>query len=342
MNSKNKINIVRDLDEEDISCPKSQQDFATDVLVGLSLSPKRLPCKYIYDKKGSQLFQKIMALPEYYLTSCELEILAKHTDKIFQLIGQKAIRLVELGAGDGKKAKIILGEMMKQDLEFSFNPIDISNSAIKELTQVLQNDIPEIYIEGLVSEYFKGLQWLASMDKKVNIVLFLGSNIGNFEPREADVFLSNLWNACNDGDFLIIGFDLKKDINILVKAYNDSQGITAQFIKNILNRINLELGGQFRPQQFKYFSTYNVVEGAIKTYLISLMDQKVCVDVLNREFTFTQWEPIHIESSYKYQVDKIRILARKNGFIVVENFFDSKRYFVDSLWRVEKDPTIKP
>lgn len=339
---KNKTNTIRNLNSEDISCPKSQQDFATDILVGLSLSPKRLACKYIYDKRGSQLFQKIMELPEYYLTQCEIEILEKCKEKIFALTGRRSLRMVELGIGDGKKTKILLKEMMNQKIDFTFNPIDISHSAVKELITGLQNDMPEIYIEGLVTEYFKGLKWLSSMDQRINVVLFLGSNIGNFEPHEADIFLSNLWNACNDGDFILIGLDLKKDTNVLIKAYNDSKGVTAQFILNILNRINQELGGHFILDQFKYYSTYHVVEGAIKTYLISLQDQTVCIDELNREFSFLRWEPIHVESSYKYYKNKIRKLARQNGFVVVENFFDAREYFVDSLWRVEKNPIFCP
>ena len=335
--SKNKQHPFRMLDTVDIPCPKSQQDFATDVLVGLSLKPKRLPCKYIYDEKGSNIFKQIMELPEYYLTSCELEILENYKEEMVRLIGNRPLRLVELGAGDGKKAKILLEEMKVESIDFNFNPIDISQSAIKDLTLDLKKEIPGIDVEGIVSEYFNGLKWLSNLGQRVKVVLFLGSNIGNFDPQEADIFLSNLWNACNDGDFLLIGFDLKKDINVLTKAYNDSQGITAQFILNLLDRINKELGGHFNLDQFEYFSTYDVIDGAIKSYLISRKDQSVFIDELNREFSFSRWEPIHAESSYKYQEKDIRDFARKNGFIVVENFYDSRGYFVDSFWKVQKE-----
>lgn len=336
--SEDKKNSFRELKMDEINCPKSQQDFATDVLVGLSLSPKRLPCKYIYDDAGSELFQQIMVLPEYYLTACELEILQSHRKKIVEFFSRKSLRLVELGAGDGAKTQLLLQELVRQKSDFLFNPIDISRSAVKDLTVKLEKQMPEVKIEGLVTDYFKGLKWLSSLGQRINLVLFLGSNIGNFEPREADIFLSNLWNACNDGDYMLIGFDLKKDLQILLKAYNDPEGITAKFIQNVLLRINQELGGHFDVGQFEYFCTFDVVAGAIKSFLISKKDQSVCIDELNREFSFGGWEPIHVESSYKYEEKEIRDLARKNGFVVLENFFDSKRFFALSLWRVEKEP----
>ena len=160
---------------------------------------------------------------------------------------------MELGAGDGKKTRILLNALTSKNIDFTFNPIDISYTAIEELTRDLQTDLSGIHIEGLVTDYFKGLKWLSNFDQRVNMVLFLGSNIGNFPPREADIFLTNLWNACNHGDYLLIGLDLKKDLNVILNAYNDSQGITAQFISNILRRINIELGGHFDLNQFKYY-----------------------------------------------------------------------------------------
>ena len=313
-----------------------KQNFATDVLEGLSHSPKHLSCKYIYDERGSEIFKQIMDLPEYYLTACEMEILKNHKEKMVHLIKNPSLRLVELGAGNGEKTKIILREMKKNKIDFTFNPIDLSHSAINELTLNIKKDIPDIHIEGQICEYFDGLKWLASLDKRLNVVLFLGSNIGNFNPREMDIFLSNLREACNEGDFLLIGFDLKKDNNLIIKAYNDAKGVTAQFNLNLLHRINGELGGHFNVGQFEYFSTYDTLDGAVKSYLISLKDQSVYIDKLNHQFSFSRRELIHTESSFKYNEGDINNLADKNGFVVVKNFFDSKKYFVDSLWRVQK------
>lgn len=326
-----------DLQSRHIPCPKSQQEFAIDVLIGLSHSPKWLPCKYIYDERGSLLFQRIMELPEYYLTDCETEILGVYKEEILDNIGKQKINLVELGAGNGEKTTILLKEMMRKNIDVTFIPIDISASAIKVFTESLKKQIPGIHVKGLVSEYFKGIRWLSNLNQCTNVILFLGSNIGNFEPSEADVFLSSLWNACNDGDYLFVGFDLKKDIQLLLNAYNDSLGITAQFNLNLLRRINKELGGNFNLEEFKYYSTFDAISGAIRSYVISQTKQHVVIDELSRMFSFKSWESIHTESSYKYLVDDIVKLAQKNGFEIIENFFDSRRYFVDSLWRVNKE-----
>jgi dimethylhistidine N-methyltransferase len=278
-----------------------------------------------------------MELPEYYLTDCETEILQNHTDKILKIIGKQRVNLIELGAGNGEKTRILINGLVKNKVDFTFIPIDISPSAIKTLIKTIKKQIPGVKIKGLVSEYFKGLRWLSNLNKSVNIILFLGSNIGNFEPSEADVFLSSLWNACNHGDYVLVGFDLRKDIKLLLKAYNDSKGITAQFNLNLLRRINRELGGNFNLKAFKYYSTYNAHLGAIKSYLISQKKQTVVIEELNRMFYFRPWEPIHTESSYKFLIDDIENLARRGGFEVRKNFLDSRRYFVDSLWQVKKD-----
>jgi L-histidine N-alpha-methyltransferase len=313
-----------------------QQEFADDVLNGLSHSPKSLPCKYIYDKQGTELFQKIMALPEYYLTNCEIEILKTHGKSMMDMIGHQQMNLVELGAGNGEKTRILVQEFMKRKTEMTLIPIDISRWAIDTFTRNLKSQIPGIRIKGLVSEYFKGLRWLSRQNKQSNLVLFLGSNIGNFEPPEADTFLSGLWDACNDGDFLLIGFDLKKEVSVLLDAYNDSQGVTALFNLNLLKRINLELGGHFDPEQYKYRSIYDSVSGSMKSYLISRRTHTVAIDKLNRSFSFGTGEPIHTESSSKYRLEGIEDLARRNGYSILHHFFDRRRYFADSLWQISK------
>ena len=313
-----------------------KQEFMEDVLSGLSGPKKSLPCKYIYDERGSLLFQKITDLPEYYLTRCEREILKTFGKKIISRINRPTLNLVELGAGNGEKTRILLKELIRMGSDFTLFLIDISSSAIKDLTENLREQIPEIHVRGFVSDYFDGIKWLSDLKHGTNFILFLGSNIGNFEPGENDVFLSSMWNVCNDGDYLLIGFDLRKDLNLLMDAYNDSRGITAQFNLNLLERINNELDGNFDLSGFKYFSTYEPVSGAIKSYLVSQKKQTVKVKELNREFSFESGEFIHTESSYKFKVEDIDFMAKKNGFIVVENFFDSRGFFVDSLWQVSK------
>jgi len=324
------------LQPHDVQISKCHQQFGLDVLLGLSQMPKSLSSKYLYDAEGDRLFQQIMELPEYYLTQCELEIFQNHKDRIVNLIGNGHLNIVELGAGDGKKTKVLLEHYLKRGLDFRYVPIDISETAVQGLIGGLHEHSSQLQIEGLVAEYFDGLKWLSSINHEHNVVLFLGSNIGNFSHTEARVFLHSLWNALNDGDHFLIGFDLKKDIELLVRAYNDSKGITEQFNLNLLRRINRELGGNFDLNKFRYYNNYNVYSGAVESYLISCEKQTVHIETLNQSFFFEAWEPVHTEYSHKYLKSDIALLAEETGFKIVENLYDSRCYFIDSLWQVRK------
>jgi len=315
---------------------KTHQEFANDVLFGLLQSLKWLPSKYIYDARGSNLFKEIMELPEYYLTRAETEILKKKKKQIAKEIGDKEFNLIELGCGDGKKTKILLEQFLKNNQRLHFFPIDISEDSISEFIDSLRGQYPDLRSEGLVSDYFEGLYWLSEQNHRKNVVLFLGSNIGNFTPLKAGVFLSSLWKALNNDDLVLIGFDLRKNTDMMVKAYNDKKGVTAAFNKNLLTRINGELKGNFDLDQFEFYATYDVVEGAIQSYLISKIKQEVFIGELKWLFSLKEKEPIHTESSYKYLTSDIEDMARKNNFEIVDNYFDSNKYFVDSLWKVVK------
>ena len=325
------------LKPSDLGESKLRQEFASDVLIGLSHPHKRLSSKFIYNAKGSKLFCDIMELQEYYLTNCEAEILDIHKEQIANIIGKEFYNLIELGAGDGQKTKIILNNFSAKNHQFKYIPIDISEKAIHDLTSNLSQAYDKLNIFGLVSDYFDGIRWIADQDNDKNVVLFLGSNIGNFTPSNIEIFLSSLWNALNDGDYILIGFDLKKDIDLIKKAYNDSKGVTAQFNLNLLHRINEELGGNFDINKFQFYSTYDPFKGAIITSLVSTTSQTVFIKDLNRSFHFRSWEPVHTESSYKFSEFEISAIAEKMGFEIIDNFHDTKRYFVDSLWQVKKD-----
>ncbi len=312
------------------------QLFAGEVSDGLSGSPKELPCKYLYDEEGSRLFQEIMELREYYPTRCEAEIIERHKVEIAAAVGRRDFNLVELGAGDGSKTKILLKHFLEAGLRFRYVPIDISISALQGLRDGLRKEFEGLVVEGLAAEYFEGLRWLARSDRRTNLVLFLGSNIGNFAPSESRKFLSSLWNASKDGDLILMGFDLKKDAGTILLAYNDPRGVTARFNMNILRRINDELGGTFDLTNFEYYSTYDPRSGAIESFLISRKKQTVYIDLCGRTFPFAKWEPIHTESSYKFDRSEFSRLAPENGFEAVGNFCDSHRYFADALWRVRK------
>ena len=310
--------------------------FADDVATGLTGTPKSLSCKYLYDEEGSRLFKAIMELEEYYPTQCESEIIEGHKEEIAALVGDIDFTLVELGAGDGVKTKILLNSFVEKGLQFRYVPIDISESALKELTAEIQTAFRGLSVQGLATDYFAGLKWLSRMNHRRNVVLFLGSNIGNFNPSEAGTFLRHLRNSMNHGDFAFIGFDLKKDVETMTRAYNDSKGVTARFNMNLLRRVNEELGGDFDLKQFDYYSTYNPQSSAVESFLISRKKQEVSIEACRRTFSFEECEPIHTESSYKFKESDFTRLAGRNGFEVVANFYDKRRFFANSLWKVRR------
>lgn len=312
------------------------QAFASDVLVGLSQIPKKLSSRYFYDERGSRLFQRIMDQPEYYLTACEFDILESQTDVFSSLMEGESFNLVELGAGDGRKTSILLDHFLQKNFAFQYIPIDISESSMKTLTNLLNAKFPELTSKGIVAEYFDGLKWLNQMNAQRNMVLFLGSNLGNFDKAHSRAFLHNLWNALNDGDFAVIGFDLKKDIDLMLKAYNDAEGVTAKFNLNLLSRINHELGGDFDLEKFQFHSSYDVFTGAMESYLVSKEKQAVYIKAISQRFSFEAWEPIHTEYSYKYLESDIQELAAETSFVIEKQLYDSKKFFVDSIWRVQK------
>ena len=332
------------LAEHDYADSFTERDaFALDVLVGLSSPRKSISSKYFYDRRGSELFQEITRLPEYYLTEVEREILETHCHQVAAQLEDKPFNLIELGAGFSDKTTTLLATFTG-GLDFQFVPIDISESATHQLVETLRQELPESEVHGLVGEYFDGIKWLNNRSRRKNLVLFLGSSIGNFTHSEACLFLRNLWNSLNDKDLVLIGFDLKKDIDLLLRAYNDAKGITRDFNLNLLERINRELGGEFEIEKFKHFGTYDIFEGGMASYLVSLTRQKVFIEAIGRSFMFEPWEPIRTEYSHKYTVADIETLAAETGFEIVRHLTDGKQWFVDSLWEVKKsvEPPNRP
>jgi L-histidine Nalpha-methyltransferase len=323
--------------EDAASSATFKEALALDVLIGLTETTKRIPSKHFYDVEGSRLFQAIMDLPEYYLTRAEFEILQDNRGQIADSLHGQPFNLVELGPGDATKTRILLRHFTNSRLHFQYVPIDISESAMSELIRSLNSEFPELQIHGLVSDYLNAVSRLKGMSSKRNMVVFLGSNIGNLNRSGARVFLRSLWNSLQHDDLLLIGFDLKKDIDLLLKAYNDSQGVTAEFNLNLLRRINRELGANFDLNRFRHYATYNVFSGAMESYLVSLERQTVYVKEIGQSFTFEPWEPIHTEYSYKYLESDIRKLAEETGFVPEIQLYDSRCYFTDCIWRVQKE-----
>ncbi|MBL6447281.1 L-histidine N(alpha)-methyltransferase [Fulvivirga sp. 29W222] len=306
--------------------------FAQDVLSGLSATPKTLSSKYFYDEKGDRIFQKIMNLEEYYLTKCEYEILETHQHQIRDLFmeGTSKFNLVEFGAGDGFKTKVLLECFLNADVDFRYRPIDISGNVLQILEESLEEEFPSLKVEGIQNEYMKALRELENGGTR-NVVLFLGSNIGNFKHSQAVTFLKGLYEGLNEGDLLFIGFDLKKDPEVILDAYNDKSGVTRDFNLNLLNRINRELKGNFDLSAFRHFPTYDPLTGTTTSYLVSTKAQTV--EIMDTAVEFDPWEAIHMEISQKYSMKDIESLATQVGFSIVRNFYDAKRYFVNSVWR---------
>ncbi len=311
-----------------------------DTLNGLSSSPKYLSSKYLYDANGSRIFQNIMDMPEYYLTDAEYEIFLQQKENISEdfFDQENSIDLIELGAGDGLKTKVLLGYFLQQNKAFKYIPIDISRKAIQELTAALEKEFPDLAVEAQIGDYFKVISDLSKYDKNRKVILFLGSNIGNFNSEQARRFFSHLGNVMEQNDRLFIGFDLKKDPNIILKAYNDPHGHTHDFNLNLLLRINQELDADFHLDRFIHYESYDPITGTAKSYLVSTRDQSVAVKGLDKTFHFDQWEAIYIEMSQKYDAEMIQNIASDCGFNVINNFYDSRKYFVNSVWK-KRDET---
>ena len=312
-----------------------QNTFADDVLRGLSSDPKFLSSKYFYDDEGSRLFQEIMKLPEYYLTKSELEIFFSQTKEIYEAFGASGTKfdLIELGAGDGAKTSVLVDYFLKQKTIFNYVPIDISQEALNFLTEKFHAQFPHLSMKTEQGDYFRTLETFKSKSDKRKIILFLGSNIGNFGRQQAQDFFVSLRAVMNADDLLFIGFDLQKDPRTILSAYDDEQGVTAAFNMNLLARINRELGANFNLENFSHYASYHPIEGAARSFLMSRKTQTVSVEALNITFGFAAWEPIFMEISQKYNVTMIEELARTSGFNVTKNFYDHKNFYTNSLWK---------
>lgn len=309
--------------------------FAEEVLAGLNTRPRHLSSKWFYDATGDKLFQHIMAMPEYYLTNSEKEIYQQCGPELLRAIGDRPFDLIELGAGDGSKTQYLIDGFIASGAKFTYRPIDISANAIELLGDLVRVQWPNLAYAPLNGDYFAALDRLGSTSNGTGrLVLFPGANIGNFSPKEAVGFLRHLREFLRPGDLMLTGFDLKKNPDTILAAYDDPAGHTADFNLNLLRRINTELGGDFNLLQWRHWESYNPLTGAARSFLVSRTDQKVTLRSLDQTFQFDAWEAISVEISQKYSKREIESLAEDAGFTHVRHFLDKKGLFSDSLWRV--------
>ncbi len=312
----------------------SLSTYQQEVLTGLTAPIKYLPSKLFYDTQGLILYNEIMGLPEYYLVNSDIQILKSYGKKIIQAIamsGKELFNIVDLGAGNALKTQILLEESIKQNLKFHYMPIDIDAASLASLHHVLVQRFPKLSIETRHGDYFEILQNLKDLAHP-KLILFLGSSIGNYTTEDATQFLNKLNASLNPGDKLLIGFDLVKDPAMTLAAYNDQMGITKKFNLNLLTRLNNEFGADFDLQNFIHYPSYDPLNHAAQSYLISTKQQTVNLRKLHTKIEFYPWEPIHTETSYKYQIEQINQFAVASHFNIRENFYDDKKYFVNSLW----------
>jgi dimethylhistidine N-methyltransferase len=305
--------------------------FARDVQEGLTSRPKRLSCCYFYDQEGSNLFEEICELPEYYLPAAEREILLPHAATIASGLPQE-ITLVELGSGNASKTRILIEAILRRQKTLCYVPIDICRTVLEESSVQLLKEYPALEIVAVAGEYHEGLRHLREEMNRPKLILWLGSNVGNFDREEATLFLRRVRTTMRPDDRLLIGVDLRKECVILEGAYDDSRGVTAQFNLNILSRINRELGGHFDLEKFRHRAVYNNEIGRIEMYLDSLEDQQVAIDQLKMKIPLAAGEAIHTENSYKYSSPEIDALASGGEMRVRNQWLDSAGRFAVNMF----------
>jgi L-histidine N-alpha-methyltransferase len=308
-------------------------EFVKDVEKGLADKQKHISPKFFYDKKGSKLFEEICSQPEYYLNRIESLILKRSLNEITNIVGEKEISIIELGNGNSLKTRILLKPFLGNLKKACYFPIDVSLKMLKKSIKDLSKEYVNLEIFGICSDYVSGLMKINDFMKmkdnipKNKLIIFLGSSIGNFDPKEAKNFLCSLKRYIRQEDALLIGIDLEKDKRILDKAYNDKKGLTAKFNLNILARINRELDGEFKLSSFEHKSFYNIHKHRIEMHLESKVDQEVRVGAIKKTFHFKKGETIHTENSYKYSQNNLNKLVKNAGLEMIQSFTDRKKQY---------------
>jgi L-histidine Nalpha-methyltransferase len=318
--------------------------LARDVCAGLRAEPKRLPCCWFYDQAGSLLFEAICELPEYYLTRAEREILEAHADEVAARLPPRTT-LVELGSGSAVKTRLLIAAFLRRQEALLYMPMDICRPVLEDSSLELLRQYPTLKVTAIAAEYQEGLRHVPQEPDRPKLILWLGSNVGNFDRPEAAAFLRQVRLTMAPADRLLIGVDLRKGRAVLEPAYDDAQGVSAAFNLNLLARINRELGGHFDLARFRHRAVYNEAAGRIAMYLVSSVAQRVRIDALDLEVAFAADEAIHTENSYKYSAAEIDSLASAAGLRREAEWLDSQRRFSLNLLApaalTESSPALK-
>lgn len=320
-NIKNRLQVQRLLEPGLII----SSSFGSDAVKGLTQIPKTLPPRYFYDDRGSELFEQICALPEYYLTRTETEILQKCAGEIVRITG--ACEIVELGSGSSTKTRILLNAYQQQGLPLRYLPVDVSAGMLEKSAIQLLVDYPSLQIHALAGTYELALSQLQPSQLSNRMICFLGSSLGNLNPQECDVFLSEIVAALQVGEYFLLGIDLQKPKPILEAAYNDAQGITAAFNLNVLEHLNRRFGGNFDLQQFTHWAFYNESEHQIEMHLKSRRSQTVELAAVQLQIDFAPGETIRTEISRKFHLDVMQQQLKSKGLVPQKIWTDQKRWF---------------
>jgi dimethylhistidine N-methyltransferase len=318
----------------------NSEQFAEDVKKGLSQTPKRLPSKYFYDEKGSRLFQRIMDLDVYYLTDAEKKIFQTQGEKLANHVADimpEDFQIIELGAGDARKTELFLRKLDQLDITCTYRPVDLDLSVLLQVERRLKESFLRITFEKYHSYNNDALEEMANSDTPT-LLMFLGSNIGNFTVDNSIDFLKKVGSALKSGDHFLLGVDRKKDPRRILEAYDDPQGITERFNMNILHRINRELNGEFPIEDFMFYPTYNVERAEVRSYLIARNNISVPIKDLELEVQFKAWEAIHTEVSRKYDQDDLADIAKHGDLKLVNQWTDANEDFWLVLYK--KDSSI--
>jgi L-histidine Nalpha-methyltransferase len=315
-----------------ISLPKlpsiASSPVAVEVLNGLTEHPKTLSPWLFYDQAGSQLFEEITELPEYYVTRTERNILAEHAEEIVTAAaGGRDLSMIELGAGTATKTGLLLDAAVGLQGCVTYYPIDVSETALEEARTRLEAEIPEVTVEPIVADYTEGMRQNSASHTGRKLVLYIGSSIGNFSPADALQVLRGVRAQLLPGDSLLLGTDMVKDVDTLLAAYDDAAGVTAKFNKNILVRINRELDANFNPKLFCHRTRWNQQHSRIEMHLESLLSQKITVRALDLEVRFARGETIHTENSYKFTDERVVALLARAGFKLRQQWTDPNHWF---------------